>query len=108
MKTDKAVNTKHTPGPWKWERIEGKRVVLMPFDDYRIVGSNGQPTGILARGFGVDAVVEGVDSANARLIAAAPELLAALKHILKTLPLDHGTDVKYLMAYEAIAKAEGK
>ncbi len=48
------------------------------------------------------------DPAMARLLISAPDLLAALKHILKTLPLDRGTDVKYLMAFEAIAKAEGR
>lgn len=47
--------------------------------------------------------------ANARLIAAAPDMLAALKAVVD---LNRGTqteqDESFRMAYEAIAKAEGR
>lgn len=78
MKTE----TKHTPGPWRWERIEGRRKVFMP-DDYMLVGNDSQRLGFCASAFQAEnRVPEGVDGQNARLIAAAPELLEAARAVL--------------------------
>lgn len=50
--------------------------------------------------------------ANARVIAAAPDLLDALKDILSSCPCDWDITTEFLAAYEkskaAIAKAEGR
>ena len=76
----------HTPGPWR-EGIEG---------NWRVYGPDGkgEHSGLVAHAF--------KSRANARLIAAAPELLAALKRYV-----DHfGDPLK--VARPAIAKAEGR
>lgn len=95
--------SKHTPGPWK----AGFRSVTAPEteDDLalnvRIIGGNPK-----------------VDRANARLIAAAPDLLAALEETLAAAVLwiddARGCTPEELMSHEwyvraraAIAKATG-
>lgn len=62
---------KHTPGPWKAHRtVSG---------DYQIrFGGKG---GWLAEVFDDDEPVEGRTEADARLIAAAPEMLEALQEL---------------------------
>ena len=82
--------TKHTPGPWVEIRSRGDYVIQerRRSNRKRIIAS-------------VD-VVNG--EANARLIAAAPELLDALKAAV-AYPI---TGNWYEMAEAAIAKAEGR
>jgi len=85
---------KHTPGPWN---IRDARGLLMGQSE-----SAGSPLR--------DPEVE----ANARLIAAAPDLLAALKTCLHYLPAQSRSVYKaaHVAAHEkalaAIAKAEGR
>ena len=56
----------HTPGPWKvFDRT------LVGTDDIAVANVKGS-----------DSISDAQDEANARLIAAAPELLAALKHTI--------------------------
>lgn len=93
------MNTKHTPGPWLTDE-------MMPGDQYRYVFAAKGP--IVCR---VSAFAAG--EANARLIAAAPELLAALKGVLASLEWhadrhgNVGMDAqRRLDAHAAIAKAE--
>lgn len=91
---------KHTPGPWKAEK--SNNCIAIVSGDY---------------GYGV-AKTYGTgkeDTLNARLIAAAPELLEALKLCipeLKEWMRNHGEDIGTLdvikKAQAAIAKAEGK
>ena len=91
MKTNKTEKPTHSTGHY-YDYRDGENIAL--YDGDKIVG-----------------VLYGLNSAavtRAHLWEAAPDMLAALKHILKTLPLDRGTDVKYLTVYEAIAKAEGR
>jgi hypothetical protein len=82
----------HTPGPWTTEPC-----------------SNGGL--ILRRGGGLEEhrqpFLQVLPEADARLIAAAPEMLATLKRLL-TLPVTHlcGTGEKLVLA--AIAQAEGR
>lgn len=94
----------HTPGPWQYVHIGGK-IVPMKKD------ASGNCLSTIA--FIPSAIVESVDEANARLIAAAPDLLSALERVrdadndchldgLQTIPakVRHTIDM-------AIAKARG-
>ena len=101
--------TKHTPGPWvgagpsfgdplprytteivtEWEDEDEQRPVIctLPFRHY-----------------------DHENEANARLIAAAPELLEALEEIMKQTDQrsNYLIDHVYLIARAAIAKAKGE
>jgi hypothetical protein len=68
----------HTPGPWLARKEVGShRLVLMPNDRIEIVG--GEHRGLIAAMYAENWMgAPRQDEANARLIAAAPELLAAL------------------------------
>ena len=91
------MSTKHTPGPWHGETITGRHKVWAD------------------RGLNEDqAVIATVDtSANARLIAAAPELLEALNGFE---PVDVVNFARWMERYQvvmnnaraAIAKATGQ
>jgi hypothetical protein len=68
------MNTKHTPGPWKQYRDSQGNV--------RIQGNvPGGPVAFIEEMNNTGGTPQ--DHANARLIAAAPELLDALKRILE-------------------------
>ena len=93
----------HTPGPWKVAGRYGK------YSD-EITDANGQAIAWVFTRKADPQIVTGVlDSpegqANASLIAAAPELLAALKSILDGGIAD---PVEVLKAHAAITKAEGR
>jgi len=78
---------KHTPGPWTvWE--EGGVYVDSP--TYLVCSVYGPGPAVLA---------------NARLIAAAPELLEALKDVMERLVDRHEADESAVKARAAIAKA---
>lgn len=100
---DSASHVAHTPGPWRW--FAGARAdTTKPHMKY-LVGANEQ-------GFGhTVGLQEPEDTANAHLIAAAPELLAACKALV-TLHADPLGGVLEMSARqrarEAIAKAEGR
>lgn len=94
--------SKHTPGPWIVRAIDGSIGSIDAADGIQMVaqameiGHQDRTTGSPER------------IANARLIAAAPELLAALKAMFN----EHG-EFEYsvadlIFARDAIAKAEGK
>jgi hypothetical protein len=99
------ADAKHTPGPWTWLRNDAcahglkgayvRSAVLMPGGRYRELAI------VSAREVGDQAVCE----ANARLIAAAPELLAEAKNLL-ALYEELGTPADELRAL--IARAEGR
>jgi hypothetical protein len=93
---------KHTPGPWtveigrdKPEEQGGKPVLHMILALERLNGSY-----YVAE---IESLADNVD-ANAQLIAAAPELLAALNFVEPYLTSAMGLD----QALEAIAKATGR
>lgn len=109
--------SKHTKGPWK---VDGRRVRLGKIVTYK---------GAEPREFFVEQTPRGSFvseppydeelDANAALIAAAPELLDALKECVDELdasgasthPDDGGVPgpyFRYVAALKAIAKAEGK
>lgn len=82
------MSTAHTPGPWFYDDSNKSRLII-----------NSEWAAIASIPY-LDA--EAV--ANARLIAAAPNLLAALEHAVETLSAE-GFDVSMLRA--AITKATG-
>ena len=91
----------HTPGPWIWN------------DDF-LVGGDGSYVCDDGSACGEYSRVLDPDSPNARLIAAAPDLLAALKAALAIAPVnaDDEDDPEQSEAWAAvraaIAKAEGR
>ena len=100
--------TKFTPGPWAYRPNE--------YDDWGVVKSpDGLPVaqacvGRWSKDFDKHRT-EGTDpaEANARLIAAAPELLAALERMFNMSPPEiHGSPGSAIeQARAAIAKAKG-
>jgi hypothetical protein len=83
--------TQHTPGPWKLG------------DDALIEDAEGMP---FAGAFWDDEdIPQEVSIANARLMAAAPDLLEALKDMIGRCT---GADTYFPEAVAAIAKAEGR
>lgn len=97
------MTTKHTPGPWKFcrsnEDFDGPMFDVDPEDELLPI------TRIEAKG---KVIAEAHDlfefrEANARLIAAAPDLLEALQEFLRNPGGDHTEEI----AEAAIAKATG-
>lgn len=87
--------SKHTPGPWFHyddtpRRIHGHEIAATGKTVARIYCTKGD---------------EAEDAANARLIAAAPDLLEALEWIVNNHFSDPGNMVS--VAKEALAKAKG-
>ncbi len=99
---------KHTPGPWEVETLldesEGDALGF-PWHDARIT-SNGRDVCKLY-GVGMEYFRDPEQQANARLIASAPDLLAALKHLLDDWERVHGPIPDNHEARAAILKAEG-
>jgi len=96
--------SKHTPGPWFVQKGFGTIYALSG-------GTSGITTAIASP---LPHQVDGGEAealANARLIAAAPELLSALEEILNYVGgADSALDDEYVMerANAAIAKARGE
>lgn len=89
--------TEHTPGPWFWNRGPGSSFRAIESDASTVlVGDCGRNECNRTELF--------IGEADARLIAAAPELLAALK---KCAVYAHLPEIDQ-EAWKAIAKAEGK
>ena len=85
--------SKHTPGPWNYK------------SPLEVVGSDGTTIKLI----GLTHAQYETDEANARLIAAAPELLEALQLLSASLPLNHKVDSKVVAkCRSAIAKAKGE
>ncbi len=101
----------HTPGPW--EVVDSQPRPL------RVDGPSGRPIALIVDTPGAD-----VDRANARLIAATPEMLAALRAFVEAADawareeagaetfyggtFDGAPETPYRLARDAIAKAEGR
>lgn len=89
--------TKHTPGPWTATKCAMSR------DEWRISNPEAWPIFTVLCG-------RPEARANAHLIAAAPDLLAALIKLERVESSPHSETVRYLareQARAAIAKAEG-
>jgi hypothetical protein len=102
---DERAMTQHTPGPWTVERLAGKK-------GEKYVWMGGEYMGGHAIATVHDRIPERAED-NARLIAAAPELLEALQGMLANAPAPKGIgkDYSYILYREAaktaIAKATG-
>ena len=100
------VSAKHTPGPW---------TIRQSYSSERIIVKAPQPTNRVLAGFGSeDEPLDDTDVANARLIAAAPELLQAAMQAESLIPhlcdLDssEATAAVVEQLRAAIAKATGE
>jgi hypothetical protein len=84
--------SKHTPGPWETDEDGDRICIWVPAVKEYVA---------IIKDFGWDAPYQ----ANGRLIAAAPDLLDALKGVVRI--ADRQT-VEFDAARAAIAKAEGR
>lgn len=98
------MSAQHTPGPWVWDEEPGI--------DCNLIGSNGEK--VLSwyeyEGMGFSIFDEDTDAANARLIAAAPDLLEALEDCIDRFVTAFPAAEQYepiIKARAAIAKAKG-
>lgn len=90
--------SKHTPGPWKLVR-DGQE----PSDGWLLVQF--REWSVYSEPMHGDSI--GTQESDARLIAAAPEMLAALKAVLPVMRRRHLAYSLVIAVEEAIAKAEG-
>ena len=101
------MDTKHTPGPW-YAGLYDTSPNFLRVGKHMAVGREGDDMLIAVCGTPGFATSE----ADARLIAAAPDLLAACKAMLELTETDHGdseeTDAAFDLARAAIAKAESE
>lgn len=94
------MTTSHTPGPWASHLVD-ETIVVIPR----------RPLPQHISTLGHSEVADDEDYANARLIAAAPELLAALEIADKfcgSLTSDECPDSVHIPIRAAIAKAKGE
>jgi hypothetical protein len=98
METTKEKHATHTPGPWQIEDCTPGESTGLRFE----VGTKDS---VIART--TDGWKEA--RANARLIAAAPEMYEVLSELLDTLEMSkgYGFDEEYEKAREVLAKVEG-
>lgn len=103
----------HTPGPWLHDHREGDNgyfntEVFSPNDSWGVIATLAwvpQPLG--------NGVTGTYREANARLIAAAPDLLAALQNLLAEVSeasivgICHDERAAFMNARDAVAKATG-
>ena len=103
-------DTKHTPGPWKWE--EGTPTITKEWNGTKVCVAQVKGADLHWHEDRRMASIEAGD--NARLIAAAPELLGALKkaeRIIQKLAGWSGNDLSELdseFGYHAIPEAIAK
>lgn len=106
------MDTKHTPGPWKyssWEQFGDTRFYVSQKEGAPYTPNYSDVASLISETVSGERVA--IQEANARLIAAAPELLAALHDCLAFLendcPLDLPCAPEIRAARAAIAKATG-
>lgn len=104
------TDSKHTPGPWELDTDEAWPDVKVYADNlqFRVAIITDYADGVDKE---QDKQMRAEQAANARLIAAAPELLAALEELVERLEtLEHDHRVKHIgcsAARAAIARARG-
>ena len=107
----------HTPGPWHYRSAAHTKNL---FGVSIFHGRDERNEGLIAdlsgryKSYRTEAEIDPVTKANARLIASAPDLLAALKGMMREFGGVHGAldpeisaDIPRIAALSAIAKAEG-
>ena len=105
-----------TPGPWRVHRLNypaGEDVSFEVLAERPAKGHQYFIAQTIMREVAKEGERIAIDEANARLIAAAPDLLAALKAVLPMAGawaggVDLSEDARVLAAVAAIAKAEGR
>lgn len=102
MNKETLNKTKHTPGPWKVEGPNLNRKDSFVFSIYS--GTEVKPKWIADISFYSDHGTP-QEKANAKLIAAAPELLEALQSLLAPVTSAGQLSFTMLKAEEAIKKA---
>lgn len=118
------MTTKHTPGPWKYVFLREDSIISI--QEVRPLTEEEMDRGDDPSICGIHGVsgISDLDKANARLIAAAPELLEALKRVAcacdtASCVLSHGKSDydkeeaqrfrnDYKLCIDAISKAEGQ
>lgn len=97
--------TKHTPGPWKWNKDQSGYYDELKSSSTDIVNME---WGVDQDGFGIINGIIIPNIADANLIAAAPDLLFAARQALMS--LEEGYDAPKIRddLRDAIAKAEGR
>ena len=98
----------HTKGPWHTGQGNGEGSIFCESGRMRLEsgGTTLYPVCAISRGWD-----EGEDAANAHLIAAAPDLLEALREMAEHWPPQKPESpafMAYINAMSAIAKAEGR
>lgn len=98
------MSAKHTPGPWEYSHDNG--------DEFRLIGAGGI-TVVGGCGCCGSPSMDGNPEADARLIAAAPELLDALEWLVALLPdpeldTDEVQRERVTKARAVITKATGR
>lgn len=114
------IDAKHTPGPWTAEKRSGDEWWFGGHDGAEIVVRDPANMHDAICVIGASLSTEGKADADARLIAAAPELLAALDYVIRDIELrsnfkrgdqkglvDIGNGA-YMQAKAALAKATGE
>lgn len=113
------MDTKHTPGPWKFSFNEMGGYDCIT-DAYEVTTEKGEHIALIdlrqyeqvISGNMLDMPSTNEALANARLIASAPELLKALEELLPVAKSAFGVfgdmAVSIILAEAAIAKAKGK
>jgi hypothetical protein len=108
MSKEQEIRPSHTPGPWKTktlqavtaiENFNGSRICSLA---HRFEDERGYSIGSIEAQDKSQAMI----GANARLIAAAPDMYEALIDLSKCFPRDK-TENPWKKAVDAIAKAEG-
>lgn len=90
------MSSTHTPGPWKYESVS--QTIRTAKENYWIASLDSW-----------DGQVVPNKEADGKLIAAAPELLAAIQMTVRELALHHAPDCKCLVCkavHAAISKAK--
>ena len=97
---------KHTPGPWtfsRWDQYGDTRFYVAQADGAPYTPQYSDAATLIAETVSIERVA--IQEANARLIAAAPELLAMVGELKRH--IDTSSDL-HERAEALIAKAEGK
>lgn len=105
------TDTKHTPGPWTAERMLNPPRAKDRRCGFVVNGPDtGEPLPVRVCDMRAPAGMDGFSQvqANARLIAAAPELLAALEFAYAHCDPTHGREDEWRCIPAAIAKATAR
>jgi hypothetical protein len=107
-------STEHTPGPWNWAKIDGSTTMLLgegqdPCCTSILIADGCEACATRGRNCSING-----NAFDLALIAAAPDLLAVCKALIKKIDWAFDSEIQGVLAEEvdaaeaAIAKAEGR